>query len=65
MVGDTCDDFTLAAAWSFDFRIRFEEETLIEEFGDAYHEYRKRTKNSFPMLIERVGMDWIRRRIPN
>ena len=31
-------------------RIRVEEEMLIEEFGDAYHEYRKKTKTVIPYI---------------
>jgi protein-S-isoprenylcysteine O-methyltransferase Ste14 len=34
----------------FLLRIRAEEEMLIEEFGDAYHEYRKHTKQLIPFI---------------
>ena len=34
----------------FLLRIRIEEEMLIKEFGDAYHEYRKHTKKIIPYV---------------
>ncbi len=37
-------------AVSYCIRIRIEEEMLIEEFGDAYHEYRKHTKKIVPYI---------------
>ena len=38
------------SALSFLIRIPVEEEMLIEEFGDAYREYRKRTKKVIPYI---------------
>ena len=38
------------SAVCFLIRIRVEEEMLIEEFGDAYHEYRKHTKKIIPYI---------------
>ncbi len=38
------------SAVCFLIRIRVEEEMLIEEFGDAYHEYRKHTKKIIPFI---------------
>jgi len=38
------------SAACFLLRIRAEEELLIEEFGDAYHEYRKHTKQLIPFI---------------
>ncbi len=41
---------TTASGGAFLIRIRVEEEMLIEEFGDAYLEYRKRTKMVIPYI---------------
>ncbi|WNI35313.1 isoprenylcysteine carboxylmethyltransferase family protein [Chryseobacterium sp. SG20098] len=41
---------SLVFALAFAYRIKIEEQTLIEQFGDEYIEYRKRTKKLIPFI---------------